>query len=128
MVTKKTTFILLLSVFVFWVWAGNGILGAEKISSQTVEILSQSTPTEEILLKSRKFIPSEGISSILIGKIKSKAPKKSYVILQFEHIPTKEEKKELEREGVKLLSYILNKAWFASIPSENPENLQQESL
>ena len=94
----------------------------------SVQIVPEQLPVVEInkdriLLKSRQFIPIEGIGSILIEKIKTKAPKKSYVILQLEHIPTNEEKKELEEEGITLLSYIPNKAWFASVPSEKPEEI-----
>lgn len=97
--------ILVMSVTV--VLAGGGAEGVNsdatidgKLHKQiSVQIVPEQLPVVEInkdkiLLKSRQFIPGRGISSILIEKIKSKAPKKSYVILQLEHIPTNEEKKK----------------------------------
>jgi hypothetical protein len=80
---------------------------------------------DKVFLKSRQFVPGEGISETLKEKIKLRAPEKSYVLLQLEHIPTKEEKKQLEKEGIKLLSYIPNKAWFSSVPSDIPEKIKK---
>lgn len=73
--------------------------------------------SNEILLKSRRFVPERGVSSdtrAAIGAI----PGRVHVLVQLEQIPTIKERKELEAKGIKLLSYIPNKAWFASIPSD----------
>lgn len=77
----------------------------------------------KILLKSRKFIPEEGISETVKNKIIARVPKKTHVLLQFDNIPSKQEKEKLEKEGIKLLSYIPNKAWFASVESDFPDKL-----
>jgi len=71
---------------------------------------------DEILLKSRRFIPAKGIAAATKAKIEA-IPGRAHVLIQLERIPTIKERKELEAKGIKLLSYIPNKAWFASIPS-----------
>lgn len=76
-----------------------------------VSILSGSN---EILLKSRCFTPAKGISDTVKAKIEA-IPQRAHVLIQLEEIPTIRERKELETKGIKLLSYIPNKAWFASI-------------
>ena len=72
---------------------------------------------DEILLKSRRFTPAKGVSDTAKAKIEA-IPQRAHVIIQLEKIPTIKERKELEAKGIKLLSYIPNKAWFASIPSD----------
>ena len=71
----------------------------------------------EILLKSRRFIPAAGINATAKAKIEA-IPGRAHVLIQLENIPTIKERKELAAKGIKLLSYIPNKAWFASIPSD----------
>ena len=78
-----------------------------------VSVLSASN---EILLKSRRFTPAKGVSDTVKAKIEA-IPGRAHVIIQLEKIPTMEERKELEAKGIKLLSYIPNKAWLASIRS-----------
>ena len=73
---------------------------------------------DKILLKSRQFIPEEGISQILKDKITARAPKKTHVLLQFNNIPTKEEKQELKNQGINLIAYIPKNTWFASVESD----------
>ena len=67
-----------------------------------------------ILLKSRRFTPERGISSATKANIEA-IPGRAHVLVQLEQIPTIAERKEFEDKGIKLLSYIPNKAWFASI-------------
>ena len=78
--------------------------------------------SDEILLKSRRFIPAKGISAAARTKIEA-IPKRAHVLIQLEQIPTIKERKELEAKGIKLLSYIPNKAWFASIPSDKASEI-----
>jgi len=77
----------------------------------------------KVFLKSREFIPIGGISETAFTTIKEKSPlfAKTHVLIQFYKIPSKEEKQFLRENGVELLSYIPNKAWFASIPTTNPD-------
>lgn len=76
-----------------------------------------SNAGDEILLKSRWFIPQRGITTDAKARIEA-VPQRAHVLMQLERIPTVEERKELEAKGIKLLSYIPNRAWFASIPSD----------
>lgn len=73
--------------------------------------------SNEILLKSRRFTPAKGISDAARAKIEV-IPGRAHVLIQLEQIPTIKERKGLEYKGIKLLSYIPNKAWFVSIPSD----------
>jgi len=70
--------------------------------------------SNEVLLKSRRFTPEPGISAATKANIEA-IPGRAHVLVQLGQIPTIKEKKELETKGIKLLSYIPNKAWFASI-------------
>ena len=79
--------------------------------------VNSANASDEILLKSRRFIPSAGITAATRARIES-IPQRAHVLIQLDRIPTVVEKKELEAKGIKLLSYIPNKAWFASIPSD----------
>ena len=82
----------------------------------------------EISLKSRKFIPKRGMNETLKAKIKSRAPERTHILIQFNKIPSREEQKELEREGIRLLSYIPHKAWFASVTSDNEKLLKFHNI
>ena len=70
--------------------------------------------SDEIALKSRRFTPAKGITAATREKIEA-IQGRAHVLIQLERIPTIKEKKELEAKGIRLLSYIPNKAWFASI-------------
>jgi hypothetical protein len=76
----------------------------------------------EILLKSRHFVPAEGISDELKAKIKTIGAN-AHILVQLEYIPTMAQRKELEDKGIKLLSYIPDKAWFASITSDKVDDI-----
>ncbi len=78
--------------------------------------------SNEILLKSRQFIPERGITAAAKATIEA-VPERAHVLIQFERIPTIEEREGLEDEGIKLLSYIPNKAWLASIPSDKTDEI-----
>jgi len=77
---------------------------------------SLTNASNKILLKSRRFIPAEGITEAAKASIEA-IPGRAHILIQLEQIPTIKQRKELEAKGIKLLSYIPNKAWFASIPS-----------
>ena len=69
-------------------------------------------------LKSGSFIPPKNIAEINVNDINQKASKaggKSFVIIQFENIPTAAEKKQLQQQGIELLDYVPNNAYTATI-------------
>jgi len=63
----------------------------------------------EILLKSRHFTPQRGITASSKAAIEA-VPGRVHVLLQLEREPTPEDINQLENAGVKLFSYIPNKA------------------
>lgn len=86
------------------------------------EKTENSDKSYEVLLKSRHFIPAKGITDETKAKIES-IPDISHVLIQLNHVPTIKEREELNAKGIKLLSYIPKKAWFASIPSDKSEEI-----
>jgi len=90
------------------------------VYAQQIEFI-QVNQGNSILLKSREIIPEKGIPQTLNDKITAKA--KTHVLLQFNNIPSNEEKQELENQGIKLLAYIPNKAWFASVERDFPDKI-----
>lgn len=100
------------------------MLVKERIPLQVVSVLlfflinvSVVSASNEILLKSRRFTPARGITAAAKAKIEA-IPQRAHVLLQLNHIPTVKEREELEAKGIKLLSYIPNNGWFASVPSD----------
>ena len=121
---KLLTILIFVLLLLTIVYAQENLKSKDKISKKanlekSSEDLEDSS--NKVLLKSREFIPHKGTSEIVKNKIKAKAPEKSHILLQFDSIPNEEEKEKLEKQGIKLLSYIPNKAWFASISGDIEE-------
>lgn len=73
-----------------------------------------------VFLKSRIFTPPPGISPQVRSHITLLAATpgaRDYLITQFKDIPSVEEREVLEGLGIKLLGYVPNYAWFASVPA-----------
>ena len=51
-----------------------------------------------------------------------------HIIVQFKNIPSDEERKTLEKEGTKLLEYIPEHAWFASVTKDSLQSLRKNSM
>jgi hypothetical protein len=79
----------------------------------------------QILLKSGSFVPERNISSAT-GRSNaafrlSDSGQKSFVIIQFDDIPSQEERNALKQEGIELLEYIPHYAYTATIAAgSNP--------
>jgi hypothetical protein len=71
-----------------------------------------SSDSNEILLKSRHFVPQRGITASEKANIEA-IPQKAHVLISLDCYPTIEDTNHLESKGVKLLSYIPNRSWFA---------------
>ena len=65
-----------------------------KLIERTVKNIDSEDTSNKVLLKSRQIIPDKGIPPGLKNKINARAPKNTHVLLQFDNIPTNEEKKE----------------------------------
>jgi hypothetical protein len=71
-----------------------------------------------IMLKNESFTPDKNISVeklVELNKKMTSLNRKSFVIIQFENIPTESEKKQLQAEGIELLDYIPNNAYSATV-------------
>jgi uncharacterized repeat protein (TIGR01451 family) len=75
-------------------------------------------PQYRIALKSRQFIPVPGVDSDLTQEMAEAADGRRHVLLQFMNIPTDPQRVALEARGVRLLSYVPNYTWFASLPTK----------
>lgn len=79
---------------------------------------------DEIILKSRRFVPAAGLSETLRTQLPA-TPGRVHVLVQLEGVPTVERRAAFFEAGVKLLSYIPNHAWFASIPADQAAEVAQ---
>ncbi|MBK5271316.1 MAG: peptidase S8/S53 subtilisin kexin sedolisin, partial [Bacteroidia bacterium] len=71
-----------------------------------------------LLLKSGSFIPEKNILFDKLDQFNHKAFRekgKTFAVIQFEAIPTIEERNQLQRSGIELLDYIPNNAYTATI-------------
>ena len=85
--------------------------------------------SEDILLKSRTISTPE-LSPSELKPFAVPSPlfqKRKHILLKLDDIPSEEKKKDLEKQGIKLLKYIPKKAWLASIPEEKFNQLVFQS-
>ncbi|MES1214365.1 MAG: S8 family serine peptidase [Bacteroidota bacterium] len=71
-----------------------------------------------LLLKSGSFIPEKNISFEKLDQFNRKAlrvQEKTFAVIQFEKIPTIDERKQLQQSGIELLDYIPNNAYTVTI-------------
>lgn len=70
-------------------------------------------------LKSGSFIPQKNITADKLEQfnpgVAARSGGKIFAVLQFENIPTPEEKKQLQQAGIELLEYIPNNAYTVTI-------------
>jgi hypothetical protein len=109
--SKKKGILRALTGLTLLLWLFSGSIGNDQVSNYPDE-------RYEIKLKSRSFIPEEGmpISLAVMGVEPYKA--KSHLLMQFNEIPDRETRNVLEGLGVKFLNYIPNRSWFVSVPSD----------
>src|SRR6266481_3278196 len=84
----------------------------------TLPALSQQDSAYRLFLKSGSIIPKRNIDSGATRQFNGRtlhARGQSFAILQFEHIPTDEERQVLLKSGITLVDYIPNNAFTASI-------------
>lgn len=80
---------------------------------------AQQRPDYQILLKSGAFVPERNVSDLTARTSAtfklSTSGRKSFVVIQFDNIPTESERQALKEEGIELLEYIPNYAYTATI-------------
>ncbi len=80
--------------------------------------LSQNDSSYRLFLKSGSLIPQKNIDSAFtqeFNKRISRTKGQSFAIMQFEHLPTTDEKQQLSKSGITLVDYIPNNAYTVSI-------------
>ncbi len=83
-----------------------------------IPALAQQSKDYSILLNAGKFIPAENSKSIGFSDAmfsKSLFANVHYLVIQFNNLPTEQEKKMLLDNGVKLIDYLPNNAYTASV-------------
>jgi len=79
---------------------------------------SQKDSSYPILLRSGPVNPGKNITSFTASQFNERAAKidgKSFAVMQFEHLPTLEERKQLTAAGIQLLDYIPFNSYTVSI-------------
>ncbi len=88
---------------------------------------AQNDSPYDLLLRSGSFIPEKNITSERIAQFNSSATRlsgKTFAIIQFDAIPTQQERAQLDLSGIELLDYIPNNAYTVTISG----SLSQELL
>lgn len=77
---------------------------------------------DEVILKSRRFVPAAGVSASLRGR-RSEGSERIHVILQLENVPTVERRVGFIRTGVRLLSYLPQRSWLAGVRADKLDEI-----
>ncbi len=88
----------------------------------TLPTLSFTAPSGyPIRLRSREFVPRLGFPvdqrALLRTQAETVTDDRVHVLIQFAHHPSDEVHSQLARAGVRLLAYVPESTWYASIPS-----------
>jgi Subtilase family/Secretion system C-terminal sorting domain len=84
----------------------------------SLSLAAQDNTRYNLLLKSGSFIPEKNITVDKLDQFNRKmirTDEKTFAIIQFEQIPTLDERKQLLRSGIELLDYIPNNAYSVTI-------------
>jgi Subtilase family/PKD-like domain/Ig-like domain CHU_C associated/Secretion system C-terminal sorting domain len=93
--------------------------------SLSIAAFAQQSKDYSILLNSGKLMPVENSKSLKNADAifqKSLFGNMHYLVIQFKSLPTEQEKKELLGNGIKLLDYLPNNAYTASISQNAAKN------
>jgi len=106
----------------------NGFLAGAVV---VLTIVGTSLAEDQIRLKSRRFVPSRGITAGAKTKIEAARPRgePARVIIQLDRKMTRPYRKSLEAQGLNLLGYIPQRAWLAAIdPSKDVDIMKIEGV
>ncbi len=92
-------------------------------------LLAQNNTRYNLLLKTGIITPEKNITAEKLNQFNRTAARsadKTFAIIQFEQLPTENEKQQLQQAGIELLDYIPNNAYIVTITgSLNAEALLQ---
>jgi len=83
-----------------------------------------SAAGDEVFLKSRRFVPSPGLGETPASRSEA-AGGRMHVLIQLEGIPSDEWRLAMIPGGLRLLSYIPERAWLASIPADGAARISK---
>jgi len=83
-----------------------------------------SATGDEVILKSRRFVPSPGASETLVTHSPA-AGGQIHVLIQLEGVPSDRWRLAMIPAGLTLLSYVPEHAWLASIPADGATRVSQ---
>jgi hypothetical protein len=95
-------------------------------STQAQKVPSSDDARYRLQLLNSDFVPEKNIDADKLTRLNRKTARvsgKSFAIIQFEGIPTTEEREQLKRAGIELLDYIPNYAYTATIKDSLSLNL-----
>src|SRR5687767_4294809 len=93
------------------------VLGVSS-STQAQKEPSAEDARYRLQLLNSTFVPEKNIAADKLTQLNRKTARvsgKSFAIIQFEGIPTTEEREQLKRSGIELIDYIPNYAYTATI-------------
>ncbi|HET9430366.1 MAG TPA: hypothetical protein VFO70_04275, partial [Chitinophagaceae bacterium] len=91
---------------------------------------AQNNPGYELMLKSGSFVPQRNITTeylLRFNKDVARTGEKSFAILQFENIPSVDQRNQLKQAGIELLEYIPNNAYTVIISKNLPIDVLQRA-
>ncbi len=113
---KKAFAIIVISILVFFMLSNTE---AMLIDAKGV---NQVSAKEKILLKSRTIEVEKGQATRTQQTQASSQIINKHVLLQLDHIPGNDEKQGMANDGITLLDYIPDKAWFAYVKNPGAMN------
>jgi hypothetical protein len=91
---------------------------------------SQKDSVYSLHLKNGSFFPQKNISIESIDEFNRKVPRfegQSFAVIQFDHIPSANERKQLLQAGIELMDYIPQNAYSVSIKNLLSENILKQA-
>jgi hypothetical protein len=86
--------------------------------SLSLSVLAQNKKDYQLILKNGSFTPENNVTPGRAAELSRRLiplNEKSFVVIQFEEIPSATEREQLKKEGIELLDYIPNNAYTATV-------------
>lgn len=86
---------------------------------------AQEKKSFEILLNAGKYTPTQNIGDkVAVAAVLQKSVflEERYVVIQFQQLPTENQKKEMANAGIRLLDYLPNQAFIAAVHQQSDLN------
>lgn len=98
---------IIITAMLFYLLAMSSITTAESLTGEKYKVY----------LEARKFIPE--LKSLTELNTELEVLQDQHVLIQFDYIPSNNDKAFLESEGIKLVTYLPNYAWYAKLSARS---------